>query len=95
MTDKKCIRARVHGRVQRVAFREYTRRAAVDLQLSGWVRNCADGTVEVWAEGEPEQVDRLLSWLQGGSPFSRVIRVDYNEESPLGMTGPFAIRFSF
>lgn len=94
MTDMKCIRARVHGRVQRVAFREYTRRTAADLQLSGWVRNCADGTVEVWAEGKPEQVDRLLSWLHAGSPFSQVTRVDYNEESPQGMTGPFEIRFS-
>jgi len=88
------MHARVHGRVQRVAFREYTRRAANDLQLSGWVRNCADGTVEVLAEGKAEQIEQLLSWLHGGSPFSVVTRVDYNEESPQGITGPFEIRFT-
>jgi len=93
MTAIKCMRARVHGRVQRVAFREYTRRAATDLQLHGWVRNCADGTVEVLAEGQAEQVDQLLSWLHVGSPFSLVTKVDYNEESPQGIIGPFEIRF--
>ncbi len=94
MTAMKCIRASVHGRVQRVAFREYTRRAAVDLQLSGWVRNCADGTVEVLAEGKAGQIERFLSWLHVGSPFSQVTRVDYNEEPLQGITGAFEIRFT-
>ncbi|MDD2464198.1 MAG: acylphosphatase [Desulfobulbus sp.] len=89
-----CIRARVHGRVQRVAFREYTRRTAVDLKLNGWVKNCTDGTVEVFAEGEAKQIDQLLSWLHVGSPFSQVTQVDYNEESPQGISGPFEIRFA-
>lgn len=93
MTSLKCIRAKVHGRVQRVGFREYTRRAAMDLHLHGWVGNCPDGTVDVLAEGEAAQIDALLSWLHEGSPFSQVTRVDYNEESPLGITGPFEIRF--
>jgi len=94
MTAKKCVHARVHGRVQRVAFREYTRRKAFELQLTGWVRNCFDGTVEVWAEGEAQQVDQLLSWLHQGSPFSQVTRLDYNEEIPSGSTAPFEIRFT-
>ena len=94
MTATKCVRARVHGRVQRVAFREYTRRTATDLQLSGWVRNCDDGTVEVLAEGQAGQVEQLLSWLHVGSPFSLVTKVDYNDESPQGITGPFEIRFN-
>ncbi|MGE4401014.1 MAG: acylphosphatase [Desulfobulbus sp.] len=94
MTNVQCIRAKVHGRVQRVAFREYTRRAAVDLQLTGWVRNCTDGTVEVLAEGKAEHIEQLLSWLYVGSPFSQVTKVDYNEESPQGITGPFKIRFT-
>jgi acylphosphatase len=93
MTLKKCIRAKVHGRVQGVAFREYTRREAVKLGLSGWVRNCSDGTVEVLAEGSPGDVDQLLAWLAVGSPFSVVTRVDYNEESTQGLDHRFEIRF--
>lgn len=93
MTSQKCIRARVHGQVQGVAFREYTRREAVQLGLAGWVRNCPDGTVEVLAEGGATHVEQLVSWLAVGSPFSLVSRVDCTEESLHGMTGPFEIRF--
>jgi len=88
----KRIYARVYGRVQGVAFREYTRREAVRLGLFGWVRNHSDGTVEVLFEGTEAQTGLLLSWLATGSPFSQVTRVESNEESPLGETGPFFIR---
>lgn len=91
--ERKRIRARVHGRVQRVAFREYTRREATQLGLSGWVRNRDDGTVEVLVEGPPERVDRLLSWLTIGSPLAQVTGVDYSEEYPQNETGPFVLRF--
>lgn len=93
MSSSRCIHARVHGRVQGVAFREYTRREAVKLQLVGWVRNCSDGTVEVVAQGNPEHVEQLLSWLAVGSPFSKVTRVDYNEEPTQGLGNLFEIRF--
>ena len=93
MSLNKCVRARVHGRVQGVAFREYTRREAVKLHLSGWVRNCSDGTVEVLAEGTPEQVEQLLAWLAVGSPFSMVTRVEYNEEFAQELGHSFEIRF--
>ena len=92
MTAEKCIHARVHGRVQRVAFRDYTRREALRLGLEGWVRNRSDGTVEVWAEGSTEQVDQLLVWLWIGSPFSQVAQVEYTEADALRMGGSFEIR---
>jgi acylphosphatase len=92
--EQKRIRARVQGRVQRVAFREYTRRQAQGLGLMGWVRNCADGTVEVLAEGTMDKVDQLLSWLAIGSPLARVTKVEYIEEEPQNETGPFEIRFT-
>lgn len=92
--ERKRMHATVHGRVQRVAFREHTRREAERLGLSGWVRNLPDGTVEVVFEGAPEKVDLLLSWLAVGSPFSRVDQVDYNEETLQGENGPFVIKYS-
>lgn len=92
MTADTGIHARVHGRVQRVAFREYTRREALRLGLDGWVRNRIDGTVEVWAGGPTGQLKQLLDWLAIGSPFSQVTQVEYTEVNAQGMGMGFEIR---
>ena len=93
MMDHKRVYARVYGKVQGVAFREYTRREAARLGLSGWVRNLPDGTVEVVFEGTEAHTGVLLSWLATGSPYSVVTKVESNEEPPLGEeTYPFLIR---
>jgi acylphosphatase len=91
--SRKRIRATVYGRVQRVAFREYTRQEAARLGVSGWVRNQADGTVAVLCEGEAVQVDALVAWLSVGSPYAIVSRVECVEEEPQGDTGPLVIRY--
>ncbi len=62
----------ISGRVQGVGFRYYTRQAARQLGLSGWVRNRWDGSVELKAFGEQGQLDRLLKWLPDGVPASQV-----------------------
>ena len=92
MTEKR-IHAIVHGRVQGVFFRDYTRQEAIRLGLRGWVRNLADGTVETVFEGEPEKVDKMLAWLQVGSPMAQVTRVDSREETPHGQESGFTIRY--
>ena len=91
--SRKRIRATVYGRVQRVAFREYTRQEAARLGVSGWVRNQPDGTVAVLCEGETAEVDALVAWLSVGSPYAMVSRVESVEEDPQGETGPLIIRF--
>lgn len=91
--SRKRIRATVHGRVQRVAFREYTRQEAARLGVSGWVGNQQDGTVAVLCEGEASQVDALVAWLAVGSPFAMVSSVECSEEDPQGETGPLIIRY--
>ena len=50
----------VSGRVQGVAFRYYTQKMAQKLVITGWVRNCADGKVEIIAEGDKEKVNQLI-----------------------------------
>jgi acylphosphatase len=71
----------VTGKVQGVFFREWTVGVARELSIAGWVRNRRDGTVEVFAVGEAEAIDRFIERLRVGSPASRVdhLRV---EESP-------------
>lgn len=87
------IHAIVHGRVQGVFFRDYTRRQAVELGLSGWVRNLPDRTVETEFEGEDDKVRQMLSWLSAGSPMAEVTDVDSREEEPVGENGDFVIRY--
>ncbi|MCL2789723.1 MAG: acylphosphatase [Desulfobulbus sp.] len=91
--NRKRIRATVHGRVQRVAFRECTRQEAARLGVSGWVQNQSDGTVLVLCEGEAAQVDALVAWLSTGPPWALVTRVDWREEEPQGESGPLVIRY--
>ena len=57
----------VHGRVQGVGFRWWTRSRASELGLRGWASNLADGRVEVVAEGPKTDCVRLLELLRGGT----------------------------
>ncbi len=77
----RAIRALVHGRVQGVFFRVYTRDKANQLQLTGWVRNNRDGTVECHAQGPNPAITEFISFLHQGSPSSKVDNVSVNEVS--------------
>ena len=88
------IRLIIEGRVQGVWFRDSTRTQAVRLGLTGWVRNRADGTVEVLAEGPEKPVRRLVAWCRQGPPHAVVTRVHEIEEAWQGEFGAFDIVFS-
>lgn len=64
----KKIKAIVSGKVQGVSFRMYTRAQARQLGVRGYVRNLANGDVEIVATGETAKVDALLKWASSGSP---------------------------
>ncbi len=66
----------VKGRVQGVGFRWFVQREAYQLGLRGWVRNTADGDVEVMAAGGEEQLRNLYASLKRGSRGSRVDRIE-------------------
>lgn len=69
----------IAGKVQGVWFRDWTIQAANAIGVSGWVRNRADSSVEVYAVGEADQVERLIDRLREGSPASRVDSIDVQE----------------
>jgi acylphosphatase len=81
----------VHGSVQGVFFRDTMRRLAEQRSVSGWVRNNADGTVEVVLEGDESALERLLAFAHEGPRGARVERIEVFDEEPEGLTG-FAIR---
>ena len=61
------------GRVQGVGFRYFARRLARELGLSGWVRNLANGDVEIEAQGEEERLEQFLLEVRLG-PQGVVVR---------------------
>jgi acylphosphatase len=83
-------RVRVHGRVQGVFFRAETRNRARSLGLSGWVRNCPDGSLEAVFEGERERVQSMVEWCGRGPSGASVERVDVGWEEAAGEDG-FAV----
>jgi acylphosphatase len=84
------IRCVVAGRVQGVYYRAATAEEAQRLQLDGWVKNLADGRVEVVVTGERESVAALASWLWRGPPAARVDAVQMEEWSK-GVPRGFAV----
>jgi acylphosphatase len=86
------VHAIVHGRVQGVFFREYTKRKARELGLEGWVRNLPDRTVETVFRGEADLVAVMVQWLYTGSPQSDVTEVYIKEEEPRDESVGFVIR---
>lgn len=86
--------AYVSGRVQMVMFRDFTKRKAESLRLKGEVENQPDGTVRVYAEGDPEKLERLLTFLREGSLFSKVSNVALQYLEPRGGFDGFYIRYN-
>jgi acylphosphatase len=75
----------VSGRVQGVGFRWHTQEQARHLGLVGYVRNLADGRVEIWAEGCAEALAALRAWLAIGPSGARVEGVEERLLEPLGL----------
>lgn len=90
--------ARVHllvsGRVQGVWFRGSTAGEARKLALSGWVRNLADGRVEVLAEGPRPALEKLVTYCHRGPTFARVSAVAAEWSEPRGDLSPFEVAYS-
>lgn len=77
----------VGGRVQGVGYRESCRRQAERLGVSGWVRNCADGTVEAVFEGPNPAVDAAVEWCRKGPRWAAVRSLHVSEQDPEGLAG--------
>jgi acylphosphatase len=75
----------VHGKVQGVCYRAGTREKALELGLCGWAKNCPDGTVEIYAEGEKEILEQFINWCRKGSPAAQVsfLGIEWGESQSL------------
>lgn len=79
------------GIVQGVAFRWTAHGRALELGVSGWVRNRSDGSVEAEIEGDAASVGAMLEWMRQGPPGATVASVDVSDR-PLAGDGAFEVR---
>ncbi len=95
MTEDTLVR-RVHveGFVQGVGYRDFVRRTALRLRISGWVRNRWDGTVEALIQGAPAAVEAMLAEMRRGPRGATVtsLRLLDPDGADEAKTGAFVIR---
>ena len=70
---------RVTGKVQGVFYRASAMSTAMELGISGFVRNDSDNSVYLEIEGNPDRLDKFITWCNKGSDFSKVDHVDFHE----------------
>ena len=82
----------VSGRVQGVYYRKFTVDHATDLGLVGFARNLPDGRVEVVAEGNREDIEKLIGFLEEGPSYASVETIDVDWSSFSGEFRDFGIQ---
>ena len=83
----------VTGRVQGVFVRAWTQGQARELGISGWIRNCPDGSVEAHLVGDEDAVARMVERMRHGPSDARVDVLTVEEAEP-ETTGRFELRTS-
>lgn len=93
MSEMVRAHVQIRGWVQGVAFRYKTKGAACEHNVTGWVKNKADGSVEVVLEGVRESVEAVLKWCEKGPTMAVVKDVSATWEAYTGEYSEFDIRF--
>jgi acylphosphatase len=72
---------RLHGSVQGVFFRESMSQIATQLGVTGWVRNCGNGSLEIMLQGDKSGVAAAIEWAKRGPEFARVDKIEISDGS--------------
>ena len=80
--DLTSLRLKIEGFVQAVGYRHFVIGEARKLALDGWVRNCADGTVEVLVSGPNKAVETFVGLCMRGPQGARVTNVELHRAEP-------------
>jgi len=81
----------IKGDVQGVGYRFFAQRAAARHQVTGYVKNCDDGSVEAWAEGPADNIEAFKHDLATGPRFANVVQVEEMTHDPTGDFSSFRI----
>ena len=91
MSDSAALHAIAQGRVQGVYYRAFASRNAARLGLTGYVRNLPDSSVEIYAEGERKQLEKLVEQLKAGPPGARVDNLELTWSEYTGQYSDFSV----
>jgi acylphosphatase len=89
----KRMRIFIKGIVQGVNFRYYTQKRAVEYSLTGWVKNTADGRVEILCEGTEAKIRELVEWCKEGPEKAYVEKIETKWEEYTGEFNDFTVRY--
>ena len=77
---KKSVRLYVEGTVQGIFFRSFIKENAERYDVKGFVRNLDDGRVEIFLEGKPEDVNKMIELAKSGPKHSQIKNVEIRDE---------------
>ena len=87
------LHVKIEGTVQGVFFREKAKEKATELELTGWIRNNDDGSVEAVFEGETENLKKMLAFCREGPADAVVDTIEEEWEDSTGEFYTFDIEF--
>ena len=90
----KQVRARIliEGRLQAMNFRYHTQQQAKKLGLTGFVRSLSDGRIEIEAQGDEANVEKMLAWCQEEPQSSQIKSIFYRYDEPQDRYTGFNVR---
>ena len=84
---------KVYGKVQGVSFKAYCLKKAQEIGLCGWVQNNPDKSVEIFAQGNQNQLNEITFWANSGSPYARVDKVEITQIPVISTKQTFKIKY--
>jgi len=90
----KAISLKITGHVQGVFFRKESKRQADARSITGWVRNCDDGSVEIFAQGEEDDLQNLEGWCAEGPSGAKVEHVEKVNRKVMNDLKEFKIHYA-
>ncbi len=88
----KRVRILVEGRLQGINFRYHTQQEAQKLGLTGFVRNLSDGRIEIDAQGDDQNIEKLLTWCQEGPQSDHLKSILFRYDEPAEHISEFVVR---
>ncbi len=92
-SKSKRLHVLVSGMVQGVFFRAETKKQALKLGLTGWVRNLEDSQVEALFEGDEGAISEMVAWCRKGPAHAQVRSVETRDEKSTGEIKDFSIHY--
>ncbi len=77
---KKSVRLYINGTVQGVFFRIFVKENAERYDVKGFVRNLEDGRIEVFLEGNSEEVNKMIELCKKGPKHAQIRNVEIKPE---------------